>query len=232
MTYTYYCIVCGNKKISWYIGKFCSHKCRGEYISKMDNPHKELIKKDFLESHSYVKTAKKFSVTKQRVHQIVADYHATGEKLRRRFHIKLKNNCEVCGKKAVHLHHSDFNNKNNDVKNLKSLCKKCHYNAHKAHRREIFPSCTNCGRNFDREIKSYQLKKRLCDTCENILEGTASGRNLFYREKCVDCGKKLYKGKRSNGRCPNCLFRYKNSLQKDYFREYYKRKRYASIDKS
>ena len=59
-----------------------------------------------------------------------------------------KKNCEFCGVKQhywrdrktgdrkgniLHVHHIDRNIKNNDKKNLKTLCIKCHILEHKKH---------------------------------------------------------------------------------------------------
>ena len=39
-------------------------------------------------------------------------------------------NCEVCKKRAVDIHHVDYNRKNNDIDNLIALCRGCHEDAH------------------------------------------------------------------------------------------------------
>jgi len=38
--------------------------------------------------------------------------------------------CEICGKTAHHIHHKDFNHKNNDPENLQPLCTLCHAKIH------------------------------------------------------------------------------------------------------
>ena len=38
--------------------------------------------------------------------------------------------CEACGREAVDIHHIDNDRKNNDIKNLIGLCRKCHSRAH------------------------------------------------------------------------------------------------------
>ena len=38
--------------------------------------------------------------------------------------------CEVCGNKAVDIHHIDINRNNNNIENLIALCRRCHQDAH------------------------------------------------------------------------------------------------------
>ena len=38
--------------------------------------------------------------------------------------------CEVCGAKAVDIHHIDNDRKNNDITNLIAVCRDCHFHAH------------------------------------------------------------------------------------------------------
>ena len=64
-----------------------------------------------------------------------ADYEGTikvlNDKNSRRQSAKMrKANCEICGKKAHHVHHRDENPQNNDPANLQSLCASCHKKEH------------------------------------------------------------------------------------------------------
>jgi 5-methylcytosine-specific restriction endonuclease McrA len=38
--------------------------------------------------------------------------------------------CEICGGKAVDIHHIDQNRENNKIENLIAVCRECHDHAH------------------------------------------------------------------------------------------------------
>ena len=55
---------------------------------------------------------------------------------RKRAHKIASSNCEICGTNSdPNVHHTDGNPKNNDLKNLQSLCASCHSFWHAAARR-------------------------------------------------------------------------------------------------
>lgn len=79
-------------------------------------------------------------ISRQRVHQIVKNYKNTGAIHGREHLYKTFGFCKVCGiKKAVHLHHIDFDNQNDQSANLIGVCKTCHYSIHKASGRKKTP---------------------------------------------------------------------------------------------
>jgi|SRR3989304_9856259 len=69
-------------------------------------------------------------ISRQRVHQIKRNYKNIGRGGRE---IKYKNwgKCKDCNEKEAELlHHKDFDNSNDDIKNLIRLCGDCHYLRH------------------------------------------------------------------------------------------------------
>lgn len=88
---------------------------------------------------SYQKIGDRFHISRQRVHQIVMNYRSPSSLERRGGKNRIKAitrddyTCQFCGdnKNAIHLHHLDENWKNNLMNNLMTLCKSCHYVAHR-----------------------------------------------------------------------------------------------------
>lgn len=70
-----------------------------------------------------------------------------------------KGSCEACGKRTtLHVHHADENPMNNSPSNLRTLCAKCHREAHSPNFSEpgARRSCLHCSR--------PAMKKGLCWT--------------------------------------------------------------------
>jgi 5-methylcytosine-specific restriction endonuclease McrA len=73
--------------------------------------------------------ARRLKLTRQRVHQIVRNYHTSDFK-----EIVFEKDgglCVICrGGENLHVHHLDGNTKNNTLKNLATLCRGCHEDVH------------------------------------------------------------------------------------------------------
>ena len=97
-------------------------------------------KNKFIELHnagkSYTKIGKLFNISRQRVHQIIMDYHLkykskitksikiTKDDIRYYFDYR----CQICGRLqkelqyTLHIHHIDGHHKNNTIDNIIVLC--------------------------------------------------------------------------------------------------------------
>lgn len=95
--------------------------------------YKEKIKNLHAKGLSKWEIAEKLGVSRQYVHTVVCNYWNVGRKGREDKYVDFKD-CEICGNKAVHLHHKDFNNANDSNENLQPLCSPCHKKLHKQER--------------------------------------------------------------------------------------------------
>lgn len=119
---------------------------------------------------SYAATGRVFNLSRQRIHQIVSNYHNFGRHNRKDKYKKIPEKCVICKKLPPKLlHHKDFNNANDDVKNLQPVCPSCHSLLHNNHRDEIeyyrgkFSSCRECGTKFSHG--NYARGHGLCSKC-------------------------------------------------------------------
>lgn len=85
---------------------------------------------------------------------------------RARSWFKMKDKCDVCGKKAKDRHHVDGDPGNNVISNIMFLCRKCHMkidnrlaNLRRPQSTKPPQKCDNCGN------LSKPLRKGLCHTC-------------------------------------------------------------------
>jgi len=150
---------------------------------------KERIKETYEQTRSYAETGKLLGISRQRVHQVVANYRNFGIE---RFNKKERaifsdrQECEVCQKeKATVIHHRDLNNANDDTANLLPVCKKCHNILHSGRTyvtKNTGQPCKGCNRIFDQEFK-HEGKGQ----CYRCLRGVQPRRKLS--EHCVGCGK-------------------------------------------
>jgi len=143
---------------------------------------------------SYTTTGKLVGLSRQRIHQIVAEYKNTGSKGRKQKYLWFNfthTTCYLCRKTKVSiLHHIDFNNSNDKISNLIPLCKKCHIKVHRRHRNG----------------NGYKPRKGLCVDC-NI---KFSNKNKHWAKgRCTHCYYKF-------------LWR-TNPKRREYARKYYKK---------
>jgi len=156
------CLNCGKEfpiyrcRIKHGCGKYCSKKCMNESaVNKNKGKMSELRKRGF----SYGAIGKIFGISRQRAHQITSDYKSTANRpiwLNKFFETILQerdnNTCQICGEKAVLIHHIDKNNSNNNPTNLISLCNNCHLNLHRpteqSKKARTEKECLSCGKKF------------------------------------------------------------------------------------
>ena len=89
---------------------------------------KELVR-IYDKTQSYAKTARIMGVSRQRIHQLLTNYHNTGRESRNtRYRVLLDGKkCSIClFAFAVILHHKDGSNRNDNIDNLQAVCRKCH----------------------------------------------------------------------------------------------------------
>lgn len=179
---------------------------------------------------SYTKVGRLMGLSRQRIHQVVKNYHHSGKSNRKAiYNAAWKPICEVCKIPTQVLHHRDFNNQNEHINNLQPLCKKCHTYIHKIHLKNVSPTrCLSCNRILGQEIKYYNIKDGLCHTCNKIKLGEISGKRLFYRKNCKECNIPLKKGLRKKEMCMRCFYRWRyhnNEKIRIYHQNYYQQRR-------
>lgn len=158
---------------------------------------KQLIQIEYKNGERYANLARKYHVSRQRIHQIVQNYNSFTY-------------C-ICKKKAILVHHEDH------------ICKDCHKIIKT--KESVVVRCTVC-RNFTiyRE-KSFLLRKGhyKCSNCRKY-EKIGKHKHIRDHEKskyCIQC-KMLFNKENpyyQKNMCIKCFgkFRYKNDL---HYREY------------
>ena len=138
--------------------------------------------------YPYSDIGKLFSISRQRVHQIISGY----DKLRnngwyedlRQSIIDRDKVCQKCGASdSLIVHHIDNDDRNNFLGNLITLCTSCHGGLHGADTGGKFCQC--CGESFkqkDSTITAYQN-----DICGKCLKEIRKLRT--WHGKCEICGK-------------------------------------------
>lgn len=134
------CIMCGQSfyryksAIKQGGGKFCSISCATKYRNINNNPTKdEAVRRKISQNHADVSGEKNPMFGKSGAlspNYIDGRTLYKGERYRRKLlantppeHLK----CALCGNtENLEVHHKDGNHKNNEMKNLAWLCKKCH----------------------------------------------------------------------------------------------------------
>jgi len=122
----------------------------------------------------YSKISKLFSISRARAHQICSGYNQNGM---HRYDIfdRDKHKCqwgECCnGSTKLVVHHIDFNDRNNDPKNLITLCAACHASFH---RRFHIDS--------DKEDKILNRNVRKCKYCDT--EFREYNKRVFCSREC------------------------------------------------
>ena len=105
---------------------------------------------------------------------------------RARAWFKMRDQCDICGKKAVDRHHADGDAGNNIPSNIMFLCRKCHMeidnrlaklhqNRQNRQNRQTKPpvNCHNCGK------PSKPLRKGLCHSCNEYYRRNGKNRPNF-----------------------------------------------------
>ena len=127
----YYCIDC-NKEI--YIGsKRCGSCCRKGKLNSLFNKHH---KKESREKASITKGGTGIPYENNKYPE---EFFRIRPKIRKRDNYT----CQICHRKfaiKLHIHHIDYNKKNNEEYNLISLCNSCHIktNGNRIHWRKYF----------------------------------------------------------------------------------------------
>lgn len=143
-----------------------------------------IVKELQKQGYSYAEIALYFSVSRQRIHQIIKNYKNTGRNNRKKKYRDF-GKCSECPDVSTVLHHIDFNNENDDVKNLQPLCKLCHLKKH--HKNIYKPIFT--------DVDSLKKYESIQDAKELILkdwkEGKLSHKEIFRkynfsRKKVID----------------------------------------------
>jgi hypothetical protein len=105
----------------------------------LENPNKQKMINLRAQGLSYGSISKMVGVSRARVHQICSGYHSKKNPFIKKFIFKRDDYSCQWGEKCKNkdtpiekliIHHIDFNDKNNDTKNLITLCNLCHASFH------------------------------------------------------------------------------------------------------
>ena len=157
---------------------------------------KELRKKGF----TFVYIAKKFGVSRQRIHQIYHNYRNFGFKGRSKiYNLAWKDMCEVCGITPTYgLHHKDGNNLNDSPENLISVCSECHGVLHRK-----WTNCSSC--KVALGFKHVDRRLGLCKDCYNVQKrGYVKGTWSKRQNECKNCKRSIVRHF-SSGYCRSCF---------------------------
>jgi len=176
--------------------------------------------------HTYASVARKFGVSRQRIHQIVKDYKNTGIHFRiNKYNMAWKDLCQKCFKNSSKaLHHKDGNNKNDTVSNLIPLCSSCHNQSHILLQKAVKRQCKICKKSKYYKSNKY-VGNPMCDRCymyQKVGKGMYIRQHLKSKE-CITCHRKfdkitLYKCKNT---CYKCYRKASYIKHKDWYRIYY-----------
>lgn len=123
---------------------------------------KSLIHSYYNTTKSYAETARRFGISRQRVHQVVKNYKNYGRMTRQALYEKVWTPiCRMCNiRPSEHLHHKDGDNANEDIHNLTSVCITCHDLAHLI--LKYGKNCSDCGISFQAKKHGGKGKCRNC----------------------------------------------------------------------
>ncbi len=162
----------------------------------------------FNQGLSYRAIGKLVGLSRARIHQIISGYPSIGNFKRIKMAVFSRDNfkCQwgVCckqqniAKDKLIIHHIDFNDKNNDLKNLITLCKKCHCLFHtfnhidEEKEKKLNASPTGImAKDRNDYMKQYRKKNK-----ENVKQY-----NKIWRKKHTGYFKEYYKKYRNKKRC-------------------------------
>jgi hypothetical protein len=172
---------------------------------------KEQIKQLKSEGKSYGFIANLFGVSRQRIEQIINNRTALKPKLREYILIIRHHKCIRCNEiyddSELEIHHLDFDTKNNDCNNLYVICKKCHKEYHRLHKKNMCPICND----NTYKLTNYTNYGKMCSNCYKIeLEKRKESIKLNKRwsknfDYCIECGTNKIKH-HGNGLCRKCSY--------------------------
>ena len=194
-----------------------------------------LTKLYYNDRHSMVEIAKRFGVSRQRVHQVIFGYNAH-YKTKKALSL-LNQGCLKCGKKAIWLHQ--------EKKHYEAYCKSCFWKMLKEYHLEnaVTLNCMVCGKEiklrYRKELK--QLDPQLCGDCRAYgklkrKSGRKYLRNYQKVNACLDCGKPFTKENpyKSLNRCVKCYsnYHYHHSEKRQAYHRLYYRKYIKTYSKT
>jgi len=155
---------------------------------------------------SYGSIGELFSISRQRVHQLISGYITPNQRKYPKYKwlVKLfesileRDNykCQICKEKAQLVHHIDKDNSNNNPNNLVSLCNKCHLKLH-------FPNkITEWGKRRMIEKNTKEKIKKKCLNCNKEFKVLPSSKQIFCSRKCS--GAYRYKNSGQITKCKYC----------------------------
>lgn len=184
----------------------------------------------YIQLHSYSRTANQLGISRQRVHQVVRNYHNFGREKRLKLYSFFKEICEVCLVfPSKHFHHKNGDNTNDTKENLVSVCIKCHQKIHQD-MRENRPNrnCYTCGKEYS---SSYKTNKNLCNLCRTYISRKRTYsilRKFELTDKCITCNERFRKGdNRIKNMCRRCFDHTpeRKEKMKIYMRNYLEKKK-------
>ncbi len=135
------CVYCGKEKTIYSVKKQVCSPCHKKYFWVRKKRICEGCKKNtYLHSKKLCKKCYDLKIPKSKKEEMNKKRNAKRFNLNIKYYKKLTKKCVLCGFNLfTHLHHIDFNKKNNSVNNLICLCPNHHALAHyKKYKKEIF----------------------------------------------------------------------------------------------
>lgn len=173
-------------------------------LNNIPRTDKEEIRKKYNELRNYAEVGELFSITRQRVHQIITGYRSLAYHLKYKIRRKGQKNsfatlirelkakpCHNCNGKTQATHHLDGNPKNNTKDNLLPVCRKCHGILHRGldHKGKYDGQlCAFCNKALPK--KSYYRKHgRFCSSiCRGHFKNPERKFGRRNALNCIDCG--------------------------------------------
>ena len=160
---------------------------------------------------TYLEISKRFGISRQRVHQIVADYKPIEHELVKFIRNERDNNeCQICGGIGEEVHHINGVRADNHLHNLVLLCKPCHLKVEKIDR--IWKPRSN----------KAPIIEKTCEFCKNIfvVKGRRRQGKRFCSSNCANQANRKYKTQEEKEGYRQRLKEYRRKIAREYYNKY------------
>ncbi len=111
-------------------------------------------------------------------------------------HNLLGKECQNCGgKDNLHIHHINGNHKDNNIKNIKILCRKCHFELHRSKRIKL---ANNIKIKQNEKVKPTKKYFKNCQICSKLIESNSKEQFNYNKEQHIEAHKRHQKSMKKN----------------------------------